>query len=185
MITYDIFLWLISLSMTLSAAAKSFQSCLTLWNPIDNSPPGSPIPGILQVRTLEWVAISFSNAWKWQVKVKSLNRVPLLVTSWTAAYQAHPSMGFTRQEYWSGVPLCSPHCCKWHYFILFMAEQCSIVYTNHIFFIHFSTDGHLGCFYVLAIARKQCCNEPWGACIFSNYDFLQIYIQDWDCWIMW
>ena len=64
----------------------------------------------------------------------------------------------------------------------FMAEQCSIVYTNHIFFIHFCTDGHLGCFYVLAIARKQCCNEPWGACIFSNYDFLQIYIQDkpWD-----
>ena len=67
-----------------------------------------PIPGILQARTLEWVAISFSNAWKWKVKVKSLSRVRLLATSWTAAYQAPPSMGFSRQEYWSGVPLPSP-----------------------------------------------------------------------------
>ena len=67
-----------------------------------------PIPGILQARTLEWVAISFSNAWKWKVKVKSLSRVQLLATPWTAAYQAPPSMGFSRQEYWSGVPLPSP-----------------------------------------------------------------------------
>ena len=75
---------------------------MTLWDPIDDSPPGSPIPGILQARTLEWVAISFSNAGKWKVKVKSLNRVRLLVTPWIAAYQAPPSMGFSRREYWSG-----------------------------------------------------------------------------------
>ena len=76
--------------------------------PIDGSPPGSPVPGILQARTLEWVAISFSNAWKWKVKVKLLSRIQLLATPWTAAYQAPPSMGFSRPEYWSGVPLPSP-----------------------------------------------------------------------------
>ena len=81
-----------------AAAAKSLQSCPTLWDPRDDSPPGSPVPGILQARTLEWVAISFSNAWKWKVKVKSLSRVRLLVTPWTAAYQAPPSMGFWRLE---------------------------------------------------------------------------------------
>ena len=85
-----------------AAAAKSLQSCPTLCDPRDGSPPGSPVPGILQARTLEWVAISFSNAWKWKVKVKSLKRVWLLATPWTAAYQAPPSMGFARQEYWSG-----------------------------------------------------------------------------------
>ena len=90
------------------AAAKSLQSCPTLCNPIDGSPPGSPVPGILQARTLEWVAISFSNAWKWKVKGKSLSRVRLFTTPWTAAYQAPPPMGFSRQEYWSGVPLPSP-----------------------------------------------------------------------------
>ena len=93
-----------------AAAAESLQSCPTLCDPIDGSPPGSPVLGILQARTLEWVAISFSNAWKWKLKVKSLSHVRLLVTSWTAAYQAPPSMGFSRQEYWSGVPLPSP----WH-----------------------------------------------------------------------
>ena len=91
-----------------AAAAKSLQSCPTLCDPIDGSLPGSPIPGILQARTLEWVAISFSDAWKWKVKMKSLSRVRLLATPWTAAYQAPPSMGFSRQEYWSGVPLPSP-----------------------------------------------------------------------------
>ena len=89
-------------------AAKSLQSCPTLCDPVDGSPPGPSIPGILQARTLEWVAISFSNAGKWKVKVKSLSPVRLLVTPWTAAYQAPPSMGFSRQEYWSGVPLPSP-----------------------------------------------------------------------------
>ena len=91
-----------------AAAAKSCQLCPTLWDPIDGSSPGSSVPGILQARTLEWVAISFSDAWKWKVKVKSLSRVRLLATPWTVAYQAPLSMGFPRQEYWSGVPLPSP-----------------------------------------------------------------------------
>ena len=90
-----------------AAAVKSLQSCPTLCDPIDGSRPGSPVPGILQARTLEWVAVSFSNAWKWKVKVKSLSRVRLVATPWTAAHQAPPSMGFSRQEYWSGVPLPS------------------------------------------------------------------------------
>ena len=89
-------------------AAKSLQSCPTLCDPRDGSPPGSPVSGILQARTLERVAISFSNAWNWKVKVKSLSHVQLLATPWTAAYQALPSMGFSRQEYWSGMPLPSP-----------------------------------------------------------------------------
>ena len=88
-----------------AAATKSLQSCPILRDPIDGSPPGSPVPGILQARPLEWVAISFSSAWKWKVKMKSLW---LLVTPWTAAYQASPFTGFSRQEYWSGVPLPSP-----------------------------------------------------------------------------
>ena len=92
-----------------AAAAKWLQSCLTLCDPIDGSPPGSPVPGILQARTLEWVVISFSNASKWKVKVKPLIRVQLSATPWTTAHQAPPSMGFSRQEYWSGVPLPSPN----------------------------------------------------------------------------
>ena len=91
-----------------AAPAKSLQLCPTLCDPIDASPPGFLVPGILQARILEWVAISFSNAWKWKVKVKSLSCVWLLVTSWTAAYQAILSTGFSRQEYWSRVPLPSP-----------------------------------------------------------------------------
>ena len=91
-----------------AAAAKSLQSYLTLCDPIDGNPPGSPVPGILQARTLECVAISFSNAWKWKVKVKSLSRVWLLATPRIAAYQASLSMGFSTQKYWSGVPLPSP-----------------------------------------------------------------------------
>ena len=93
---------------TLTATAKSLQSCPTLWDPIDSSPLGSPIPGILQARTLEWVAISFSNAWKWKVKMKSLSHVRLVATAWTAAHQAPPPMGFSRQEYWSGLPSPTP-----------------------------------------------------------------------------
>ena len=90
--------------------AKSLQLCPTLCDPTDSSPPGFAIPGILQARTLEWVAISFSNAWKWKVKMKLLSRVQLFATTtpWTAAYQAPASMGFSRQEYWSGLPLPSP-----------------------------------------------------------------------------
>jgi len=113
--------------MTATAAAKSLQSCPTVYDPIDSSLPGSAVPRILQARTLEWVAISFSNAWKWKVKVKSLSRVRLSATPWTkwkvkvkslsrvwlsatpwtAAYQAPPSMGFSRQEYWGGLSLPS------------------------------------------------------------------------------
>ena len=105
-----LYMWIIDIDIMLSAAAaaKSLQSCPTLCDPIDGSPPGSPVPGILQARTLEWVAISFSNAWKWKVKVKSLSHVWLFATPWTAAYQAPLPMGFSRQEYWSGVPLPSP-----------------------------------------------------------------------------
>ena len=94
--------------VSFSAAAKSLQSCPTLCNPIDGSPPGSTVPGILQARTLERVAISFCNVWKWKVKVKSPSHVRLFATPWTAAYQALLSMGFSRQEYWSGVLLPSP-----------------------------------------------------------------------------
>jgi len=105
----QVYVWgaLLSIHAFLAPAAKSLQSCPTLCDPIYGSPPGSAIPGILQARTLEWVAISFSNAWKWKVKVKSLSRVRLLATPWTAAFQAPPSMGFSRQECWSGVPLPS------------------------------------------------------------------------------
>ena len=88
--------------------AKLLQSCPTLCDPIDGSPPVSPVPGILQARTLEWVAISFSNAWKWTVKVKSLSRVRLLATPRTAAHQAPRSMGFSGRGFWIGVPLPSP-----------------------------------------------------------------------------
>ena len=98
----------------------------------DGSPPGSPVPGIFQARTLEWLAISFSNAWKWKVKVKSLSRVRLLSTPRTAAYQASPSMGFSRQEYWSGVPLPSPK----------FSSSFSIIFVMHssvdLFFIFLS-----------------------------------------------
>ena len=95
-------------AMIMLCYAKSLQSCPTLCDPIDGSPPGCLVPGILQARTLEWVAMSFSNAWKWKMKVKVLSRVWLLAIPWTTAHQAPPSMRFSRQEYWSGVPLPSP-----------------------------------------------------------------------------
>ena len=120
-------------------AMLSHFSHVRLCDPRDGSPPGSPVPGIPQARTLEWVAISFSNAWKWKLKVKSLSRVRLFSTPWTAAFQAPPSMGFSRQEYWSGLPLPSP----------------TIVYMYHIFFIHSSVDGHLDWFHVLAIINTM------------------------------
>ena len=110
------------LAYAAAAAAKSCQSCPTLCDPIDGSPPGSPVPGILQERTLEWLAISFSNAWKWKVKVKSLSCVRLFVTPCTAAYQAPLSMGFSRQEYWNGVLLPFPLISSsqyYYYFILY------------------------------------------------------------------
>ena len=113
-ILYHWVTWEASSTTAAAAATKSLQLCPTLCDPIDGGPPGSPVPGILQARTLEWVTISFSNAWKWKVKVKSLSSVRLFVTSRTAAYQAPPSMGFSMQEYWSGVPSPSPiYYCIW------------------------------------------------------------------------
>ena len=109
------------LAAAAAAAAKSLQSCLTLCDPIDGSPPGSPIPGILQARILEWVAISFSSAWKWKVKVKSLSRVRLLATPRTAAYQAPASIGFSRQEYW----LC-PKLVSLLFFFFHLCFHCSV-----------------------------------------------------------
>ena len=119
-----------------AATAKSLQSCPTLCDPVDGSLPGSLVLGILQARTLEWVAISFSSAWKWKVKVKSLSRVRLLATPWTSAHQTPPSTGFSRQEYWSGVPLPSPNVSSMYYIfsrvgwkqsdflLVFLEEQC-------------------------------------------------------------
>ena len=107
-----------------AAAAESLQSCPTLCDPIHGSPPGSSVPGILQARILEWVAISFSNAWKWTVKVKLLSRAQLLATPWTAAYQAPPPMWFSRQEYWMGC-----HCLLCHQIIHFIYLQ--FLYGNY------------------------------------------------------
>ena len=109
-----------------AAAAKSLQSCQTLWDPIVSSPPGSPIPGNLQARTLEWVAISFSSAWKRKVKMKSLSRVRPSATLWTAAHQAPPSIGFSRQEYWSGVPLPSPSCITGGFFTTWATKEAAV-----------------------------------------------------------
>ena len=116
-----------------AAAAKSLPSCPSLCDPRDGSPPGSPVPGILQARTLEWLAVSFSNAWKWKVKGKSLSRVRLLATPWTAAHQASPSMGFSRQEYWSGVPLPSP--IHFHFPVLYSRNIDYLV--DYLFYIQY------------------------------------------------
>ena len=156
-----------------AAAAKSRQSCPTLCDPIHRSPTGSPVPGILQARTLEWVAISFSNAWNWKVKVKLLSRVRLSVTPWTIAYQAPPSMGFSRQEYWSGVPLSSQFngwvTLHWVY-----VPQLSYP------FICWWASRLLPCpgYY------KQCCNEHWGTRFSFPSGFLSVYAQQWGCWII-
>ena len=116
------------------AAAKSLQSCPTLCDPRDGSPPGSSVPGILQARTLEWVAISFSSAWKWKVKVKSLSCVRLLATPWTAAYQAPLAMQFSRQEYWSGLPVPSPPIAETHTNIKDLTHEnvCQIAQRFHV-----------------------------------------------------
>ena len=178
-------------SAAAAAAAKSLQSCLTLCDPRDGGPPGSPIPGILQPRTLEWVAISFSNAWKWKVKVKSLSRVQLLATAWTAAYQAPPHMGFSRQEYWSGLPLPSPiqspsdgqmgfspvDSSSWTYLIwhiefvlsihswkckcCLMISQSPIVFHNAFSYSPF--DGYLNCFQLGDLMNKTAMNTLYSS----------------------
>ena len=110
-----------------AAAAKSLQSCPILCDLIDGSPPGSPVPGILQARTLECVAISFSNAWKWKVKGKSLSCVQLCATPWTAAYQAPLSMGFSRQDYWSRVSLPS---LSWALFLISIRASIRLLFNS-------------------------------------------------------
>ena len=104
-----LFQWVNSLLLLLLSRFSHVRLC----DPMEGSPPGSAVPGVLQARTLEWVAISFSYAWKWKVKVKPLSHVQLLGTPWTAAYQAPLSMGFSSQEYWSGLPLPSPQLVTW------------------------------------------------------------------------
>ena len=119
---HDFLILIAMLRSAASAAAKSLQLCPILCDPRDDSLPGSPVPGILQARTQEWVAISFSNAWKWKVKVKSLSRVWLVEIPWTAAYRASPSMGFSMQEYQSGLPLPSPILRATYYYYIFTDE---------------------------------------------------------------
>ena len=154
----------------MNAAAKSLQSSLTLCDPIDGSPPGSPIPGILQARTLEWVAISFSNAGKWKVKVKSLTRVQLFKTPWTAAYQAPPSMGFSRQEFWSGLPSPSPFywivilkattppCILFHNVKAISLNIISVsLFSNRYWMFQFSSGQSLNCFQLFATSWTAAC----------------------------
>ena len=111
------------LAAAAAAAAKSLQSCPTLCDPRDGSPPGSPIPGILQTRTLEWVAIAFSNAWKWKVKVKSLSHVWLPVTPWTAGHQAPLSMGFSRPRVLEWVAIAFSVRCSYHEIITIIIKM--------------------------------------------------------------
>ena len=145
-----------------AAAAKSLQSCPTLCDPIDSSPPGFPIPGILQARTWEWVAISFSNAWKWKVKVKSLSCVQLLATPWIAAYQAPPPMGFSRQEYWSGVPLPSPVCNYIVSLIMFpLWLAIVIIFYFFIWLLTVKTDKHLLWLWLLLFNHSVVSDSLW------------------------
>ena len=149
------------------------QSCLTLCDPIDGSPPGSPVPGILQARTLEWVAISFSNAWKWKVKVKSFSRVRLLATPWTAAHKAPPSMGFSRQEYWSGLPLPSPISLSTYIYI-----YQSIDPSVYIYMVSLNPHGCMNAKLLqscLTLCNPMDCH-PWGS---SVHGIVQARILEW------
>ena len=133
------------MSWVIPAAAKSLQSCPTVCDPTHGSPPGSLVPGILQARTLEWVAISFSNAWTWKVKVKSLSRVRLFATPWTVAHQAPPSMGFSRQGNWSRVPSPSPARAHRHTINkkqTWQADSTSILSLSYLFWLLESHTSH-------------------------------------------
>ena len=158
------------------AAAKSHQSGLTLCNLIDGSPTGSSVPGILQARTLEWVAISFSNAWKWKVKVKSLSHVWLLATRWTVAYQAPLSMGFSRQEYWSGLPLPSPT-------LGVRSQQMSVgtlKYSTNIQTVAMPLPGHLTSGH--ALARSQI--SQVHSCLFLQHLSNSSQLSAWPCLLL-
>ena len=160
-----IFIHQVGLLFAGAAAAASLKSCLTLCDPRDSSPPGASVPGILQARTLEWVAMSFSNAWKWKVKVKSLSRVQLFATPWTAAYQAPPSMGFSRQEYWSGVPLPSP-------------IQLLALFNNE-----FLSWSEIWYFYNVLPYLKLEISGPWHlnySCFILNTGIILSWFQQWD-----
>ena len=163
---------LISPSHTLldAAAAKLRQSCPTLCDPTDGSPTGSSVPGILQARILEWVAIPFSNAWKWKAKVKSLSRVWLCATPQTAAHPAPPSMGLSRQEYWSGVPLPSPT--AWW-------EKTNYLSTERIYFWIFNC---CICVYILSLSVVSYSWRPHGlysARLLSVHGIFQARILEW------
>ena len=117
--------------MYIYTTTKLLQPCPTLCDPIDGSPPGSTIPGILQAKTLEWIDISFCTAWKWKVKVKLLSRVRFFATPWTAAHQAPLSMGFSRQENWSGVPLPFPvyiYIDTWYVTVYVLISTCTFIF---------------------------------------------------------
>ena len=150
---YTVTEWLKAVLLYATAAAKSLQSCPTLCDPIDSSPPDSPVPGILQARTLEWVAISFSNAWKWKVKVKSLSSAHALWPHELQPTRLLPSMGFSRQEYWSGVPLPSPllyeesiNQCYWLYQSLHFPLQREYIFNNILEFGNKSSTLIIFCF---------------------------------------
>ena len=163
-------------SNTAAAAAKSLQSCPTLCDPRDSSPPGSPVPGILQARTPEWVAISSSNAWKWKVKVKTLSCIQLLATPWTAAYQAPLSMGFSRQEcnfiyfnfqivlrlaigsFSCQIPLYIPLSYPWKCCFLFWK------FFEHFFFHTVQDDS--GSFSIFPVPILESSIFPWSPCSF-------------------
>ena len=155
LLSFPITLWAHSYFKYNAATAKSLQSCPTLCDPRDGSPPGSPVPGILQARTLEWVAISFSNAWKWKVKVRSLSRVRLLATPWTAAYWAPPSTGFSRQEYWSGVPSSTIICSKFIFYMFALTLTFSQLFRSP----HLHWAGHWTPLLVCVLTTFHPCSE--------------------------
>ena len=150
-----------SYKLAAATAAKSLQSCPTLCDPIDGSPSGSTIPGILQARILEWVAISFSNAWKWKVKVKSLSGVQPPATPWTAAYQAPPSMGFSRQEY----------CCSW--FTLNFASCAFSLLLLYVFFFSVINYRHESNF-MLSPPGAESGLVPWLTYVYTCVTISQI-----------
>ena len=156
-----------------AAAAKSHQSCPTLCDPTDGSPPGSSVPGILQARILEWVAMSFSSAWKWKAKMKSLSHVPLLTTTWTVAHQAPPSVGFPRQEYWSGC-----HCLLLIYcFIMVVWTQACIISEVHLYCCWLALLSKMISL-VYLLASYCCCNNlPQTRCLNTTHIYFVTILE--------